>query len=92
MTYENLDTELLNELLGDGRASLRSLAEVGTIYLSRFEKQVHTLKMRIDRFHNSWEGSRASAREWIEQFVHYYNHQRPHQSLDGRTPAEENLN
>jgi DNA-binding Lrp family transcriptional regulator len=27
MTYENLDAKLLNELLGDGRASLRSLAE-----------------------------------------------------------------
>ena len=27
MTYEHLDTELVNELLGDGRASLRSLAE-----------------------------------------------------------------
>jgi DNA-binding Lrp family transcriptional regulator len=27
MTYENLDKELVNELLGDGRASLRSLAE-----------------------------------------------------------------
>ncbi|TQQ82374.1 HTH-type transcriptional regulator Lrp [Halonotius roseus] len=27
MTYENLDRELLNELLGDGRASLRSLGE-----------------------------------------------------------------
>jgi DNA-binding Lrp family transcriptional regulator len=27
MTYENLDEELVNELLGDGRASLRSLAE-----------------------------------------------------------------
>jgi DNA-binding Lrp family transcriptional regulator len=27
MTYENLDTELINELLGNGRASLRSLAE-----------------------------------------------------------------
>jgi DNA-binding Lrp family transcriptional regulator len=27
MAYENLDTELVNELLGDGRASLRSLAE-----------------------------------------------------------------
>lgn len=26
MTYENLDTELINALLGDGRASLRSLA------------------------------------------------------------------
>ncbi len=27
MTYENLDAKLVNELLGDGRASLRSLAE-----------------------------------------------------------------
>lgn len=27
MTYENLDKELINALLGDGRASLRSLAE-----------------------------------------------------------------
>jgi DNA-binding Lrp family transcriptional regulator len=27
MTYENLDRKLVNELLGDGRASLRSLAE-----------------------------------------------------------------
>ncbi|WP_148286736.1 integrase core domain-containing protein, partial [Halarchaeum acidiphilum] len=32
------------------------------------------------------------AREWLEQLVHYYNHQRPHQSLDGRTPVEEVLN
>jgi putative transposase len=56
------------------------------------EKWFHTLKIRVDRFHNSWVGSRASAREWIEQFVHYYNHQRPHQSLNGRTPADEVLN
>jgi DNA-binding Lrp family transcriptional regulator len=27
MTYENLDAKLINTLLGDGRASLRSLAE-----------------------------------------------------------------
>ncbi|GAA0311907.1 AsnC family transcriptional regulator [Halarchaeum grantii] len=27
MTYENLDAELINALLGDGRASLRSLSE-----------------------------------------------------------------
>ncbi|ELZ09353.1 Transcription regulator AsnC-type-like protein [Halovivax asiaticus JCM 14624] len=27
MTYENLDSKLVNSLLGDGRASLRSLAE-----------------------------------------------------------------
>jgi putative transposase len=56
------------------------------------EKWFHTFKIRVDRFHNSWVGSRASARTWVEQFVHYYNHQRPHQSLDGRTPAAEVLN
>ncbi len=56
------------------------------------EKWYHTFEMRVDRFHNSWVGSRRSARRWIEQFVHYYNHQRPHQSLDGRTPADEVLN
>lgn len=59
---------------------------------NRIEKWFHTLKMRIDRFHNSWVGSRASAREWFEQFVHYYNHQRPHQSLDGQAPVDEVLN
>jgi DNA-binding Lrp family transcriptional regulator len=46
MTYENLDQKLINELLGDGRASLRSLAEdldvsVTTVsnHLSSLEEQ-----------------------------------------------------
>ncbi len=75
-----------------------SLARIGlngrVDYTDRnlIEKWFHTLKMRIDRFHNSWVGSRASVREWFEQFVHYYNRQRPHQSLDGKTPADEVLN
>jgi putative transposase len=59
---------------------------------NRIERWFHTLKMRIDRFHNSWVGSRASARGWLEQFVHYYNRQRPHQSLNDQTPAEAVLN
>ncbi|MFC4440136.1 MULTISPECIES: integrase core domain-containing protein [Natrialbaceae] len=37
----------------------------------------------------SWVGSRASVREWIEQFAHCYNHQRPHQILNGKTLVEE---
>ena len=56
------------------------------------EKWFHTLKMRVDRFHNSWVGSRRSVRQWLALFTHYYNHLRPHQSLDGRTPVEELLN
>lgn len=56
---------------------------------NRIEKWFHTLKMRIDRFHQSWVGSRASVREWLAQFMHYYNRQRPHQALDGKTPIEE---
>jgi len=46
MTYENLDAELINALLGDGRASLRSLADdldvsVTTVsnHLSALEEQ-----------------------------------------------------
>jgi len=52
------------------------------------EEWFHTLKMRVDRFHNSWVGIRRSVCNWIEQFVHYYNRQRPHQALDEQPPAE----
>ena len=53
------------------------------------EKWFQTLKMRVDRFHDSWVGSRLSVRQWLAAFVHYYNVQRPHQALDERTPAQE---
>ncbi|WP_254280630.1 IS6 family transposase [Haloarcula marina] len=84
--------------LVDGYGYQTALARLGLSgrldYVDRnlIEKWFHTLKMRVDRFHNSWVGSRASVRGWFEQFVHYYNHQRPHQSLDGQTPAGEVLN
>ncbi len=45
--------------------------------------------MRIDCFYNSWMASRASVRKWLEQLVHYYNHHRPHQALDGKVPVAE---
>ncbi|ELY63011.1 integrase catalytic subunit [Natrinema versiforme JCM 10478] len=73
------------------RTALSRLGLSGQVnYTERnlIEKWFHTLKMRIDRFHNSWVGSRSSVREWLEQFMHYYNHQRPHQALDGKTPIE----
>ncbi|ELZ85140.1 transposase, partial [Haloferax gibbonsii ATCC 33959] len=56
------------------------------------ETWFHTLKVRVDRFHNSWVGSHGSVREWFIQFAQYYNFHRPHQSLDGRTPVEEVTN
>jgi putative transposase len=86
------------EFLVDQFGYRTALARVGLSgrvnYTDRnlIEKWFHTLKMRIDRFHNSWMGSPRSVREWLEQFMHYYNHQRPHQALDGRTPVEEVLN
>jgi transposase-like protein len=52
------------------------------------EKWFHTLKMRTDRFHTSWVGSQAAVRRWLHQFRLYYNRHRPHQSLDGKTPAD----
>ena len=56
------------------------------------EKLFQTFTMRIDRFHSFWRGSPASARCWLRRFRYHYNHDRPNQALDGRTPAEEVLN
>ena len=52
------------------------------------EKWFHTLNMRVDRFHNSWVGSRPAVAQWLALFAYYYNFQRPHQALDDRTPVE----
>ena len=73
------------------RTALSRLGLNGRVdYVDRniIETWFHRLTMRVDRFHNSWVGGRSSVRRWLVQFVHYYNVQRPHQSLDGRTPAE----
>jgi putative transposase len=89
--YDLSDAVFLVDQFGY-RTALTRLGLNGRIdYTDRnlIEKWFRTLKMRIDRFHNSWVGSRSSAREWLEQFMHYYNHQRPHQALDGKTPIEE---
>jgi putative transposase len=88
------DTVFLVDQFGY-RTALSRLGLSGQVdYSDRnlIEKWFHTLKMRVDRFHNSWVGSRQSVRQWLALFAHYYNHLRPHQSLDGRTPVEEVLN
>ncbi len=80
--------------LVDGFGYQTALARVGLSgrrdYTDRnlIEKWFQTLKMRIDRFHNSWVSSRSSVRRWCLQSAHYYSRQRPHQSLGDRTPAE----
>jgi transposase-like protein len=59
---------------------------------NHIEKWFQTVSMRIDRFHSFWRGSQTSARRWLRRFRHHYNHDRPNQALDGRTPVEEVLN
>ena len=44
MTYDNLDRELLNELLGDGRASLRSLGEELDVSVTTVSNHLETLE------------------------------------------------
>jgi transposase-like protein len=56
---------------------------------NHIEKWFQTVTMRIDRFHSFWRGSQSSAKQWLWRFRHYYNHERPNQALNGRTPAEE---
>ena len=81
--------------LVDGMGYLTALARCdlrGHLdYVERnlIEKWFQTLAMRIDRFHQTWMGARASAQRWLAAFVYYYNFQRPNQALDNRTPVEE---
>jgi DNA-binding Lrp family transcriptional regulator len=44
MTYENLDRKLVNELLGDGRASLRSLADDLEVSVTTVSNHLSTLE------------------------------------------------
>jgi len=44
MTYENLDRKLVNALLGDGRASLRSLAEDLDVSVTTVSNHLSTLE------------------------------------------------
>ena len=46
MTYETLDTELINALLDDGRVSLRSMAE-------ELDVSVTTVSNHLDTLHNT---------------------------------------
>ena len=92
--YDLDDTEFLVD--GFGYLTALSRLDLGGRLDRRernhIEKWFQTLKMRTDRFHTSRVGSRASSRRWINRFVHHYNRNRPHQTLNHCTPAEEVLN
>jgi putative transposase len=44
--------------------------------------------MRIERFHETWNGSQTSAQRWLTAYTAYYNHHRSHQALDNQPPVE----
>jgi len=46
MTYENLDAQLINALLGDGRASLRSLGETLDVSVTTVSNHINDLESR----------------------------------------------
>ncbi len=86
------------EFLVDGGGYLTALfrhdlsGQLDSQERNHIEKWFQTVSMRIDRFHSFWRGSQSSARRWLQRFRHHYNHDRPNQALDNRTPADEVLN
>ena len=44
--------------------------------------------IRIDRSHETWNGSQDSAERWLTAYAAYYNHHRSHQSPDNQPPVE----
>ncbi|MFC7010031.1 IS6 family transposase [Halalkalicoccus salilacus] len=84
--------------LVDGMSYLTALARcdlrghLDYVDQNLIEKWFQTLAMRIDQFHQTWMGGRASAQRWLVAFVHYYTTQRLNQVLNNRTPAEQVMN
>ena len=82
------------EFLVDGMGYLTALARTdlgGELnYTDRniVEKLFQTYTMRIERFHETWNGNQASAERWLTAYTAYYNHHRSHQSLTNQPPVE----
>ena len=89
--HDLADTEFLVDAGGYLTALARHELSGRLDYRTRnhIEKWFQTVTMRIDRFHTFWRGSQSSARQWLRRFRHHYNHERPNQALDGKTPAQE---
>jgi putative transposase len=75
------------EFLVDGMGYLTALARTNLSgelnYAERniIEKLFQTFTMRIGRFHETWNGTQASAERWLTAYTAYYNHRRSHQAL-----------
>ncbi len=78
----------------DGGGYLTALYRLGLSgqleYRTRnyIEKRFQTLQIRTDRFHTTWVASRRAVRDWLKTSKRYYNHPRPHQSLNNQPPVE----
>jgi len=82
------------EFLIDGMGYLTALARTelnGYLDYSErniVEKLFQTFTMRVGRFHETWNGSQASAERWLTAYTAYYNHHRSHQALENQPPIE----
>lgn len=88
--YDVSETDFLVDAFGY-RTALSRVGLSGRVEhydRNHIEKWFHTFKMRTDRFHTCWVGSRPAVQEWCQQFKRYYNRERPNQALNGKTPAE----
>lgn len=42
--------------------------------------------VRIERFHETWNGSQSIAKRWLTAYTACYNHHLPHQALENQSP------
>lgn len=56
------------------------------------EKFSQTVTMRINRFHETWNGSQPSAERWLTADTTYYNDLRSHQALNNQPPVKQLAN
>ena len=62
----------------------------GLYYTDRnvIEKLFQAYPMRVDRFHETWNGSQPSAERQPTAYTAYYNHLRNYQALENQPPIE----
>jgi putative transposase len=84
------DTEFLVDGMGYLTALARTNLDGHLDYSERnlVEKLFQTFTMRIERFHETWNGSQSSAERWLTAYTAYYNHHRSHQALQNQPPVE----